>query len=313
MSERERDEHSGTETTGHEWDGIKELDTPLPRWWLWVWYGSMLASVIYWILMPAWPGLTGYTRGILGKSDRAEVVGELKGLAAQRQAGESQLRSASLQEIEADPELQAYAMQVGTSVFGDNCATCHGAGGAGGKGYPNLRDDVWLWGGKLDQIRHTIQVGVRSGHANALGEKVMPAFGRDQLLTEAQIGDLTEYVVALSGRKADAAAVGRARQTYADQCSACHGPAGTGDATQGIPNLTDAEWLFGSDRTAIHDQIFNGRNGVMPTWEARFSPETIKALAVYVHANAGGVAEPVAPPAPAPVAGDAVATGAAGR
>jgi cytochrome c oxidase cbb3-type subunit 3 len=313
MSERERDEHSGTETTGHEWDGIKELDTPLPRWWLWVWYGSMLASVIYWILMPAWPGLTGYTRGILGKSDRAEVVGELKGLAAQRQAGESQLRSASLQEIEADPELQAYAMQVGTSVFGDNCATCHGAGGAGGKGYPNLRDDVWLWGGKLDQIRHTIQVGVRSGHANALGEKVMPAFGRDQLLTEAQIGDLTEYVVALSGRKADAAAVGRARQTYADQCSACHGPAGTGDPTQGIPNLTDAEWLFGSDRTAIHDQIFNGRNGVMPTWEARFSPETIKALAVYVHANAGGVAEPVAPPAPAPVAGDAVATGAAGR
>lgn len=313
MSERERDEHSGTETTGHEWDGIKELDTPLPRWWLWVFYGSIAVAAVYWVLMPAWPGLTGYTRGILDHSDRAEVVSELKGLAAQRQAGESRLRSASLQEIEADPELQAYAMQVGTSVFGDNCATCHGAGGAGGKGYPNLRDDVWLWGGKLDQIRHTIQVGVRSGHATALGEKVMPAFGRDQLLTEAQIGDLTEYVVALSGRKANAAAVGRARQTFADQCSACHGPAGTGDMAQGIPNLTDAEWLYGSDRGAIHDQIFNGRNGVMPTWEARFSPETIKALAVYVHANAGGVAEPVAPPAPAPVADKTVVAGAAGR
>lgn len=311
MHERERDEHSGTETTGHEWDGIKELDTPLPRWWLWVWYGSMVFSLVYWVLMPAWPGITGYTHGILGKSDRAEVVGELKGLAAQRHAGESRLRSASLQQIEADPELQAYAMQVGQSVFGDNCATCHGAGGAGGKGYPNLRDDVWLWGGNLDAIQHTIQVGVRSGHAQARGEKVMPSFGRDQLLTEAQIGDLTEYVVALSGRKADAAAVGRARQTFADQCAACHGPAGTGDIAQGIPNLTDAEWLYGSDRATIHDQIWNGRNGVMPTWEGRFSPETIKALAVYVHANAGGAAEPVAPAKAA--AGEGVAAGVAGR
>ena len=304
MAERETDQHTGTETTGHEWDGIKELDTPLPRWWLWVWYGSILVAIVYWVLMPAWPGLTGYTRGLLGQSDRTELVGELKGLAAQRQAGESRLRSASLQQIEADPELQAYAMQVGQSVFGDNCATCHGAGGAGGKGYPNLRDDVWLWGGNLDAIQHTIQVGVRSAHAGTRGEKVMPAFGRDQLLTGAQVGDLTEYVVALSGRKADAAAVGRARQTFADQCAACHGPAGTGDVAQGIPNLTDAEWLYGSDRESIHDQIWNGRNGVMPTWEARFSPETIKALAVYVHANAGGAAEPVAL---------APAVGAAGR
>jgi cytochrome c oxidase cbb3-type subunit 3 len=295
MSERERDEHSGAETTGHEWDGIKELDTPLPRWWLWVWYGSILWAFVYWILMPAWPGISGYTKGVLGASDRAAVVQELGGLAKQRQAGEARLRTASLQQIEADPELQAYAMQVGQSVFGDNCATCHGAGGAGAKGYPNLRDDVWLWGGRLDEIRHTIQVGVRSGHKQARGETVMPAFGRDQMLNDAQVSDLTEYVVALSGRKADPAAVSRARQTYADQCSACHGPAGTGDPARGVPNLTDAEWLFGSDRTAIRDQLWNGRNGVMPTWEARFSPETIKALAVYIHANAGGEAEPVAP------------------
>lgn len=298
MSERERDEHTGTETTGHEWDGIKELDTPLPRWWLWVWYGTILFAVVYWILMPAWPGITGYTKGVLGASDRAEVVQELGDLAKHRQAGEARLQNASLQQIEADPELQAYAMQVGQSVFGDNCATCHGAGGAGLKGYPNLRDDVWLWGGTLDEIRHTIQVGVRSGHPQARGEKLMPAFGRDQLLTDAQINDLTEYVVALSGRKASATAVARARQTFADQCSACHGPAGTGDPAQGIPNLTDAEWLYGSDRAAIRDQLWNGRNGVMPTWEARFSPETIKALAVYIHANAGGDAEPATPAAP---------------
>ena len=311
MSERERDEHSGTETTGHEWDGIKELDTPLPRWWLWVWYGSILWAFVYWILMPAWPGISGYTKGVLGLSDRAALVRELGDLAEQRRAGEGRLRTATLQQIEGDPELQAYAMQVGQSVFGDNCATCHGAGGAGAKGYPNLRDDVWLWGGSLDEIRHTIQVGVRSGHAQARGETVMPAFGRDQMLNDAQVSDLTEYVMALSGRKADAAAVGRARQTYADQCSACHGSAGTGDIARGVPNLTDAEWLFGSDRTAIRDQIWNGRNGVMPTWEARFSPETLKALAVYIHANAGGEAEPLT--AAVRRQGESIVTGAAGR
>ncbi len=308
MSERERDEHSGTETTGHEWDGIKELDTPLPRWWLWVFYGCILWAVVYWVLMPAWPGVSGYTKGVLGMSDRADVVRELNGLKTHRQAGEAKLRTASLQQIEADPDLQAYALAVGQSVFGDNCATCHGAGGGGGKGYPNLRDDVWLWGGSLDEIRHTIEVGVRSGHAQARGETVMPSFGRDQMLTDAQISDLTEYVVALSRRKANQAAVQRAAQTFADQCAACHGPAGTGDPTRGVPNLTDAEWLYGSDRAAISDQIWNGRNGVMPTWQARFSPETIKALAVYVHANAGGDTEPVRA-----AAKEGVVPGAAGR
>lgn len=288
MSDRERDEHSGTETTGHEWDGIKELDTPLPRWWLWIFYATIVFAIVYWVLMPAWPGISGYTRGTLGNSARADVQVELAKLQQQRGAGLVKLKTASLEQIEGDPELQAYALQVGQSVFADNCAGCHGAGGTGGKGYPNLRDDVWLWGGSLEDIQHTIQVGVRSGNPHARGETVMPSFGRDSLLTPAQINDLTEYVVALSRRKADPAAVERARQTFADQCSACHGPAGTGDVTRGIPNLTDADWLYGSSREAIHDQIWNGRAGVMPTWEARFPPEVIKALTVYVHANAGG-------------------------
>jgi cytochrome c oxidase cbb3-type subunit 3 len=298
---RDMDEQSGVETTGHEWDGIKELDNPLPRWWLWVWYGTIAASLVYWVLMPAWPGLTGYTKGLLGQSDRAEVSRELAALKAQRGAGEVQLRDASLQQIEQDPELQAYAMQVGQSVFGDNCATCHGAGGAGRAGYPSLRDDVWLWGGRLEDIQHTIQVGVRAPNPHTRGETVMPAFGRDQMLDGPKVSDLTEYVMALSGRSADGSAVARARQTYADQCAACHGGAGKGDAARGVPNLTDAEWLYGSDRKAIHDQIWNGRNGVMPTWETRFSPETIKALAVYIHASAGGGDDTVAeaPEAPA--------------
>jgi cytochrome c oxidase cbb3-type subunit 3 len=290
MSERERDEHSGTETTGHEWDGIKELDTPLPRWWLWVFYGCIVWSIGYWVAMPAWPGISSYTKGLLGKSDRAEVSRALGDLNTVRQAGLERLRAASLEQIEADPALQSYAMQVGGSVYGDNCATCHGAGGGGGKGYPNLRDDIWIWGGDLQNIQRTIQVGVRSGQAGARGEAMMPAFGHDQMLQPGQISDLTEYVVALSRRPADAAAVGRARQTFADQCAACHGPAGGGDAARGIPNLTDAEWLNGSGREDIYNQIYTGRNGVMPAWEARFSAETIKALSVYIHANAGGEA-----------------------
>jgi cytochrome c oxidase cbb3-type subunit 3 len=288
MSERERDEHTGTDTTGHEWDGIKELDTPLPRWWLWVWYGSILWAIVYWVLMPAWPGISGYTRGLLGRSDRAQVSQDLRRLETVRGAGLVQLKSASMEQIEGDPKLQAYALQVGQSVFGDNCATCHGAGGGGGKGYPSLRDDVWLWGGGLADIQRTITVGVRSGHPQARGETRMPAFGRDEMLNAAQISDMTEYVVALSGRPADKAAAARASQTFADQCAACHGPAGTGDRARGVPNLTDGEWLNGSSRQAISGQIFNGRNGVMPTWERRFSPETIKALAVYIHANAAG-------------------------
>ncbi len=288
MSEREHDPHTGVETTGHEWDGIKELDTPLPRWWLWTWYATIAWALIYWVLMPAWPGISGYTRGVLGRSDRAEVSAALAELQATRGEGLVKLKTATLEQIETDPALQSYALQVGQSVFGDNCATCHGAGGGGGRGYPNLRDDTWLWGGRMEDIQHTITVGVRSGHPAARGETMMPAFGRDQMLSGAQIADLTEYVVALSRRPADPAAVARARQVFADQCSTCHGAAGTGDPVKGAPDLTDGEWLYGSGREAIQGQIFSGRNGVMPAWEARFSPETIKALAVYVHANAGG-------------------------
>ncbi len=287
MSERKIDEPTGVETTGHEWDGIRELDNPLPRWWLWTWYASIAAAIVYWVLMPAWPGLHGFTPGILHQSDRVKVVHDLAELKALRGAEAAQLQTASLEEIERDPKLQAYAMAAGQALFGDNCATCHGQGGTGGKGYPNLRDDVWLWGGSLEQIQHTITYGVRTGEPGA-GVTLMPAFGRDQMLKDGQIDDLTEYVVALSRRPANRAAVARATQVFAEQCAACHGPEGRGDQTKGVPNLTDGEWLYGSSREAIRDQIVNGRGGVMPTWGKRFDPQTIKALTVYIHANAGG-------------------------
>jgi cytochrome c oxidase cbb3-type subunit 3 len=287
MSNRETDEVSGVETTGHEWDGIRELDNPLPRWWLWTFYGCVAVAVVYWVLMPAWPGPHGYTRGILGVSDRRQVAVQLADLEKLRGAEGARLKTVSLEEIERDPKLQAYALAVGQSVFGDNCATCHGVAGTGGKGYPNLRDDVWLWGGSLEAIQHTIEVGVRSDNPSTRFSQ-MPAFGRDQMLTAPQIDDLTEFVVNLSRRKADMAAVARAAPIFAEQCSTCHGPEGKGDQTKGAPNLTDRDWLYGAAREDIHGQIFNGRGGVMPTWGGRFSPETIKALAVYVHANAAG-------------------------
>ncbi|NBB14441.1 cytochrome-c oxidase, cbb3-type subunit III [Caulobacter sp. SLTY] len=287
MSGPHKDEITGTDTTGHEWDGIRELDNPLPRWWLWVFYACILFSIGYWVVMPAWPGLAGHTRGLLGQSDRAEVAKALKDLERQRGKGAAVLRGASLQQIEADPQLQAYALQVGQSVFGDNCATCHGAGGAGARGYPNLRDDVWLWGGSLEDIHHTLTVGVRSGHADTRVSQ-MPAFGRDGMLDQAKIADLTEYVVAISGGKADRAAAARAAPLFAEQCASCHGATGQGDVKQGAPDLTDGEWLYGSDHAAISGQIHAGRGGVMPAWGQRFSPETLKALAVYIHANAGG-------------------------
>ncbi len=274
-------------STGHEWDGIVELDNPLPRWWLWVFYASIAVAVGYWVLMPAWPGIGGYTKGLRNHSDRANVAAELESLDRIRGARLVQLRDKSLEEIEADPQLQAYALTVGQSVFGDNCATCHGQGGTGAKGYANLRDDVWLWGGDLAAIHHTISVGVRAG-GEATRNSRMPAFGRDAMLDDKQRADLTEYVVALSGRKADAAAVARAAPLYEQNCASCHGPQGRGDMTKGAPDLTDRDWLNGSRREDIEAQLFTGRGGVMPAWEHRFRPEVVKALAVYVHANAGG-------------------------
>lgn len=288
MSDRKVDEVTGVETTGHEWDGIRELDNPLPRWWLVVMWASVAVAVVYWLLMPAWPGIHGYTKGLLGRSDRAELAQDLDRLQAVRGQQAARLTHASLQQIEQDPELQAYALALGQSMFGDNCATCHGTGGVGGKGYANLRDDIWLWGnGSLEDIQHTIAHGVRTTAPDAR-QSQMPAFGRDGMLTSAQIGDLTEYVVALSRRPASRAAVERAAPLYRDQCAACHGPAGKGDPAVGAPNLTDGEWLYGSGRDDIKGQIFAGRGGVMPTWGTRLSPETIKALTVYVHVNAGG-------------------------
>ena len=282
------DELSGIKTTGHEWDGIKELNNPLPRWWLIVFYASVAASVVYWVLMPAWPGLTDFTPGVRGHLQRSIVSEQIDQMHADRSAFSVRLTQAeSLQAIESDPDLLQYAMAAGASAFGDNCATCHGAGGQGFPGYPNLNDDAWLWGGTLGDIRQTLRYGIRADHPEThLG--LMQAYGRDGLLSRDEIFDVVEHVVALSGREADASAAARGAQTYAEICSTCHGAAGTGDMTQGAPNLTDAIWLYGGDRDTLRETLWNGRAGVMPAWSERLDAATIDALAVYVHTLGGG-------------------------
>ena len=287
---KEVDDHSGTETTGHEWDGIKELNTPLPRWWLWTWYASMVYAVIFWILMPSWPGLPGADgalRGLLGHTDRGTVDRQYAQMQADRAANGQRLMSASLSEIIDDPELQQFAMAMGESAFGDNCATCHGAGGRGAPGYPVLADDVWLWGGTLEDIEYTITHGIRSEDPDTRLSQ-MPVFGASGLLEPDQIDDLVQYVLQLSGGEADTVAASRAAPLFLEQCSACHGPDGKGERLFGAPNLTDLDWLYSSDPEAIRNQIYSARNSTMPTWAERLDEPTIKALAVYVHSFGGG-------------------------
>lgn len=288
MAEKEIDETSGVETTGHEWDGIKELNNPLPRWWLIVFYVCCAWSVVYWVLMPAWPGITGYTKGIRNHSERANVAAQIAALdEARAEASQRLLAAPDMQTIENDPDLQAFTLAAGNSLFGDNCATCHGAGGQGFKGYPNLNDDAWIWGGSLEEIKETITIGRRSNHPET-SQTMMMAYGRDQLLSREEIGDVTDFVLSLSGQEHNAEAAARGSEVYAIQCAACHGETGGGDKIQGAPNLSDAIWLYGGERAEIYDTIWNGRAGVMPAWDGRLSEAEITALAVYVHALGGG-------------------------
>jgi cytochrome c oxidase cbb3-type subunit III len=282
------DQHTGIETTGHSWDGIRELNNPLPRWWVWTFYATILWAIGYFIVYPAWPTLTGYTRGVFNYSSRAQLQVDLADLRAARGEKAAQLASASLSEIESDPALLAFARALGRTAFGDNCAACHGTGATGSKGFPNLNDDDWLWGGTLEQIRTTIKYGVRSGHKQA-HEGNMLAFGRDGILKPNEIVTVANYVRSLSGlpvRKDVSLDAGK--KLFADNCASCHGESGQGNQQLGAPNLADKIWLYGSDEATIIETITNGRGGVMPTWEGRLDAATINALTVYVHTLGGG-------------------------
>jgi cytochrome c oxidase cbb3-type subunit 3 len=284
---REIDEHSGVETTGHEWDGIKELNKPLPRWWLYVLYVSIVWSVGYWIAYPAWPMISGYTQGLLGYSERARLAENIAAARAAQERYTEAIANATLEEIKADPNLLTFAVAGGRAAFGDNCAGCHGRGAQGFTGYPNLNDDDWIWGGSLDAIYQTIRGGIRNGGEEAR-ESAMPRFGLDGLLEQPQIEQLADYVLSISGQDHDAASAAQGQPLYVENCAACHGEDGKGNPDLGAPDLTNRIWLYGGDRASIITSIQTGRGGVMPGWSGRLDDETIKKLSVYVHSLGGG-------------------------
>jgi cytochrome c oxidase cbb3-type subunit III len=287
--QEEIDAHTGTATTGHEWDGIKELNTPLPRWWLNTFYACIIWAIGYWVVYPAWPLLTGYTQGMFQWHSRAAVSDDLKELTTMRAAMNEKLAAASLAEIENTPELLSFARAEGGAAFAINCAPCHGAGGQGSKGYPNLNADRWIWGGTLAAIQTTIAHGVRWDADRETHASLMPAFGRDSMLNEPDMSDVADYVRTLSGNKPEEGADLAAGQSiFMQNCAACHGEDGKGNIELGAPNLRTQVWLYGASKAAIMERIENGGGGVMPAWVSRLDPTTIKALAVYVHSLGGG-------------------------
>jgi cytochrome c oxidase cbb3-type subunit III len=278
------------ETTGHQWDGIEELNNPMPRWWVWTFYATIVWAIGYSVAYPAWPLIKGATPGLLGASTRADVAAEIAAVDAANAAIKGRLESADLNGIEADVELAAYAERAGAAVFRTNCATCHGSGAAGfeGKGYPNLLDDDWLWGGTMEDIHLTITHGIRNTTDADARYSEMPKFGTDEILDASQIGQVTEYVLQISGQEHDAAAATEGATVFVENCAACHMEDGSGDRTQGAPKLTDAIWLYGGTREAITYTVTNARFGVMPNWNERLSEDEIRAVAFYVHGRGGG-------------------------
>lgn len=284
----EKDSVTGTETTGHEWDGIKELNTPLPKWWLYIFYASIVVALIYCVLLPV-PLVYSHTGGLLGYSERLTLQENLRKAAARQSEYLNRLEAASFEDITADQQLLTFALSGGEIAFADNCVPCHGPGGAGQTGgYPSLADDVWLWGGTFEAVHQTILHGIRAENdMTRLSE--MPTFGgANGFLSREEIRDIAEHVLSFSGRAENQEAAERGAGLFADNCAVCHGEDGTGTHELGAPNLTDAIWLYGPDRADIIAQITRPKHGVMPAWTGRLDAKTIKMLTVYVHSLGGG-------------------------
>ena len=286
----EKDDISGTPTTGHEWDGIKELNTPLPRWWLYTFYGTVIWGIGYTIAYPAWPLLTQATPGLLGYSSRGAVAEQIETARAAQKENLDKIAATSVDDILKDPNLLAFAQAGGAAAFKVNCIQCHGSGAAGFVGYPNLNDDDWLWGGTPEAIYVTLKNGIRYAENAETRDSQMPAFGADGILSPEQVTQVAAYVVSLSGGEADQAMVQAGQPVFAENCASCHGEDGKGVRDFGAPNLTDKIALYGATFDEVKAQIVRPRHGVMPGWSHRLDDATIKQLTVYVHTLGGGEA-----------------------
>ena len=288
MSANEVDEITGVQTTGHDWDGIKELNNPLPRWWLWTFYATIIFAIGYMIYYPAIPLINTATQGVSGITNRMLVARELDAAQSARADIVANIESASLEEIRTDDNLFRFAVAGGQSMFKVYCTQCHGSGAQGAPGYPNLNDDDWLWGGDLDAIYTSIKHGIRNDEDDDARVSQMPAFGADELLESDVIKAISNQVMALAGLEHDIEFAKWGVGPYAENCADCHGKLGKGDIEQGAPDLTDAIWFYGNKQDDIIAQISTPRHGVMPAWINRLGDASVKQLAVYIHSLGGG-------------------------
>ena len=277
----ERDDISGQETTGHEWNGIKELNTPMPKaFHIWLWLSIAVAALL-WILYPSFPFIKGYAGGILGYSSRIAVTEDVAAGWAQRAEAFAPFETMSVDELAADPSLRdAYQDEIAV-LYRDNCSACHGRDATGQTGFPNLTDDQWLWSGTPEEIEYTLQVGINSTHSDTRIAE-MPAIGKDQWLEKDEIADVIEHVLLLSGQAHDPDAAGRGAELFADNCASCHGDDGMGGFENGAANLSDATWIYGGDRQSLHDTVYYGRAGVMPHWSDRLTEAELRKLTLYI-------------------------------
>lgn len=283
----EKDDVTGRMTTGHEWDGIKELNQPLPRWWLYILWATVAWAVVYCVLYPSVPGITGYYHGLIGYFQRDAVDADVAAVAKQRAGAMDRIRTLSFAQIRSDPDLFAVAQSAGRITFAENCQPCHGAGGGGNPGYPALAAGNWLWGGKLEDIDQTVTFGIRSGLDNARVSQ-MPRFGADSILKPAEIQAVADYVAGLYGLPGAATNSIEGKRVFAENCAVCHGDAGQGNRDVGGARLAARVHLHGDDRAAILAQINNPRMGVMPNWNTRLDEAKIKSVVLYVHSLGGG-------------------------
>jgi len=282
--EQARDSFTGYLTTGHEWNGITELNTPVPRAIYFFLTLAFLFSLGYWVLMPAWPLGDTYTKGLLGNDQRKIVAASLKAAALNREVWTKKIANESYGAILAAPALMADVRETGHALFGNNCAACHGVDAKGGPGFPNLTTSSWLWGGKPEDIFTTIRVGINSAHKDSRSSQ-MPAFGRDQMLKRDEVFKAASYVYSLSNpasKEVDPKDVEAGKAIFAANCVACHGEDAKGNPELGAPNLTDEFWIYGGDLDTIDTTIWGGRQGHMPTWEARLSELDRKILTLYL-------------------------------
>jgi cytochrome c oxidase cbb3-type subunit 3 len=288
MANKRIDEPTGIETVGHEWDGIEELNNPLPRWWVILFAICVIFSLGYVVVYPAIPLVNSGTQGLWGWTSRGQLAAEMNAAEAARAGTKAQLAALPLEQIAANKDLMSKAVAGGRAAFLQNCVQCHGSGAAGSVGYPNLNDDDWLWGGNVAEIHQTLLHGVRQPGDAETRTSAMPSFGKDGILTPAQVNEVASYVLTLSGSAKPDAASQAGAATFAANCVACHGADGKGMRQFGAPNLTDRIWLYGGSKAQVVGSITNAHAGVMPAWSGRLDPVTIKMLALYVHSLGGG-------------------------